>query len=93
MKRGAAAAVCLLVVSGFVALDPLLAQAPKEKKKPGRPGEIITPAAKGERIKDVLKAGDPAPDFTLPLLKGGAVVTLSSFKDKKPVVLIFGSYT
>jgi hypothetical protein len=34
-----------------------------------------------------LNLGDPAPDFTL------NQVRLSSFQGKKPVVLIFGSYT
>lgn len=40
-----------------------------------------------------LKVGDPAPDFTLRRLKGKDKVKLSSFKGKRPVVLIFGSYT
>jgi hypothetical protein len=34
-----------------------------------------------------LEVGDPAPDFTL------SGVQLSSFRGKKPVVLVFGSYT
>lgn len=63
------------------------------KKQGGRPGEIITPAAKGERIADKLKVGDPAPDFTLPLVNGKGELKLSSFHGKKPVVLIFASYT
>jgi len=58
-----------------------------------KPGEIITPPAKGARPVDKLKAGDPAPDFTLPDLTGKKQVTLSSFRGKKPVVLIFGSIT
>jgi len=66
---------------------------PAKKNKGGRPGEIITPAAKGERIKTDLKVGDAAPAFSLPRLKADGEVHLSSFKDKKPVVLIFGSYT
>jgi hypothetical protein len=37
--------------------------------------------------------GDPAPDFTLPLLDHSSQVTLSSFRGAKPVVLVFGSYT
>lgn len=44
--------------------------------------------------------GKPAPDFKLKLLKEEGdedeepeYVQLSSFKDKRPVVLIFGSYT
>lgn len=55
--------------------------------------EVNTPPAKGERYPTRLKLGDPAPDFTLADPKGKNEVTLSSFKDKKPVVLIFGSYT
>jgi Ca2+-binding EF-hand superfamily protein len=75
---------------GMLDREELLA--PK-KKFPGRPGEIITPAAKGERIADKLKVGDEAPAFTLPLVSGKGEVTLAAFKDKKPVVLIFASYT
>ena len=40
-----------------------------------------------------LKVGDPAPNFTLPLQNGKGEVTLSSFRGKRPVVLVFGSYT
>ena len=39
-----------------------------------------------------LRVGDAAPDFTLPA-RGGGDVALSSFRGKRPVVLIFGSYT
>ena len=42
------------------------------------------------------QTGDPAPDFALPRLggpKAGEVVTLSSHFGKRPVALIFGSYT
>ena len=47
----------------------------------------------------VPRPGQPAPDFELPLLdqpkgaKNQATVKLSSFAGKKPVALIFGSYT
>jgi hypothetical protein len=58
-----------------------------------RKGEVITGAAKGERIADSLKVGDQAPNFTLSDPSGKREVTLSSFQGKKPVVLIFGSYT
>ena len=40
-----------------------------------------------------LKVGDPAPDFTLPLLHGDRTITLSHETRQKPVVLIFGSFT
>ncbi len=43
-----------------------------------------------------VQTGDPAPDFALPRLGGpnaGERVTLSSHFGKRPVALIFGSYT
>ena len=40
-----------------------------------------------------LRVGDVAPDFTLPKLDKSAHVTLSSIRNDKPVVLVFGSYT
>ncbi len=43
-----------------------------------------------------VQAGDPARDFSLPRLGGvhaGERVTLSSYFGKRPVALIFGSYT
>lgn len=46
----------------------------------------------------VVKQGEPAPDFTLPWLSGqgkdeNLSVTLSDHFGKRPVGLIFGSYT
>jgi len=56
--------------------------------------------------KPVIKIGQVAPDFSLPVLKLGKdkdgkptaiisneKVTLSAFKNKKPIYLIFSSYT
>ena len=37
--------------------------------------------------------GEPAPDFSLRSPDGGDPVQLASFKDDRPVALIFGSYT
>ena len=39
------------------------------------------------------KQGDAAPEFTLARLDGKGEVSLAEFRDKQPVVLIFGSYT
>ena len=39
------------------------------------------------------KAGDLAPDFSLSDVTGKISVRLSDFRGKKPVGLIFGSYT
>lgn len=40
-----------------------------------------------------LKTGDAAPDFDLQTLDRKSRVRLSSFRGKKPVMLVFGSYT
>jgi uncharacterized membrane protein len=40
-----------------------------------------------------IHAGDAAPDFTLPILDSHDTVTLSSFRGRQPVALVFGSYT
>jgi peroxiredoxin len=39
------------------------------------------------------QAGDIAPDFTLYDIEGKESVTLSDFRGKKPVALVFGSFT
>lgn len=43
--------------------------------------------------QDALKIGDVAPNFRLKSLDGKSETNLAEFKAKKPVVLIFGSYT
>ncbi len=53
------------------------------------PFETLWKSARAGRIHP----GDSAPDFTLPVLDGQGNVTLSSFRGKRPVVLVFGSYT
>ncbi len=39
------------------------------------------------------KPNEVAPDFSLPAVAGDKTVTLSSFRGKTPVVLVFGSYS
>ncbi len=46
----------------------------------------------GARAGD-LQVGQEAPDFSLRSLNADTSVQLSSFRRKKPVVLVFGSYT
>ena len=45
------------------------------------------------RGEGALRPGSLATDFTLEPRGGGAPVTLSSFRGKSPVALVFGSYT
>lgn len=49
--------------------------------------------AKQDRVEGALRVGSLAPDFSLEPRGGGAPVTLSGFRGKSPVALIFGSYT
>ena len=43
--------------------------------------------------REAPKVGNIAPDFTLQDITGTETVTLSDFRGKKPVALVFGSYT
>ena len=40
-----------------------------------------------------LKVGDPAPEFELKTYDGTRTVALSEYRGRKPVVLVFGSFT
>jgi hypothetical protein len=45
------------------------------------------------RREGTLKQGDVAPDFNLKRLHSEKTLRLSSFRNVKPVALVFGSYT
>jgi hypothetical protein len=89
--RWLALGTCLTIGLALAADDP--AQPPVKGRPGARPGEVNTPPARGERQPDRLQVGDPAPDFSLADPSGKNAVKLSGFQGKKPVVLIFGSYT
>jgi hypothetical protein len=65
-----------------------------EAEQRGRAVRQSTPAAaQGQQLREgALKPGDLAPDFTLEAL-GGGPITLSLFRGRQPVALVFGSYT
>lgn len=48
---------------------------------------------KKQRQDNAPKVGDTAPTFTLQAHDGKSETSLASFKEEKPVVLFFGSYT
>ena len=72
-------AFSLLAATFVAAAFTALAQAQRPARNP-RPA--IAPAV-----------GDPAPDFKLRTKDGEREVQLSSFKGRRPVVLVFGSFT
>ena len=80
-------AAAVLATGFLLEAGPASAQGKSRRPFPGR--------SKGQRggFQDRLKVGDDAPDFSLKTLDGKSTVKLSSFEGKKPVVLIFGSYT
>ena len=68
----------------------------------GRPGagvqavsrsSPVSPFTLAEPPESEVCVGDPAPDFKLKTKDGKSEVELSSFKGKRAVVLVFGSYT
>ena len=85
MKIPVALFVVTTIVFGVMSTSaqdrPAGEQPPGGKK---RPGDLRMPSR--------LKVGMAAPDFKLKRNDGGEV-QLSSFKGKRPVVLVFGSYT
>ena len=87
-----------MLIIGGVAAGIVWAQNPQ----PAPPGMAPEQRAKYQdyvkrmgdsRGEGKLKAGDPAPDFQLKQLHSERVLQLSQFKSKKPVALVFGSYT
>ncbi|MEQ1859011.1 MAG: hypothetical protein ABMA13_03670 [Chthoniobacteraceae bacterium] len=60
----------------------------------GYPASAQPPQRKGDqRIPDTVRVGETAPDFKLKTQDGASEVQLSSFRGRRPVVLVFGSYT
>lgn len=73
--------------------DPGKTPAPGQTRRLKPNGEYYAPPAMKERVDSKLKVGDAAPGFSLRRLGGGEDISLSEFKGKKPVVLVFGSIT
>jgi hypothetical protein len=65
-----------------------------DARQRGRAARPSAPAATPEQLprEGGLRPGDAAPDFTLDA-RGGGSITLSSFRGRQPVALVFGSYT
>ena len=100
-----------MLAVGLLCVDAVEAQNRRRARARGRPvrkpGEVITRPDRGERWPDRIEVGQPAPEFTLPLLakssEGGAAgdsdgekaetVSLKELRAERPVVLIFGSIT
>jgi thiol-disulfide isomerase/thioredoxin len=70
-----------------------LQPATRRARRGGAAGETTTPPAPGERHTTRLRIGDKAPDFTLPAVDQKTQVKLSELHARKPVVLVFGSFT
>lgn len=56
-----------------------------QRTKPPRPTQ--------RSQKEPLRVGEMAPVFVLKSLDGESTTDLAAFREQKPVVLIFGSYT
>ncbi len=103
MKKWIVRVVVLLVAlyAGLFATVALAMLQPPERF--GRiirvlPMPLVWGALPGPRMwlwarRGSLTEGQQAPDFTLQVLDQEEQVTLSSHRGKRPVVLVFGSYT
>ena len=89
LSRSLAVSLAAMAVSGhYVALHAADSKQPAFQV-PNSKAEA--PPASERQGK--LKPGDVAPDFNLNMLHSQKTVRLSSFKNKRPVALVFGSYT
>jgi tetratricopeptide (TPR) repeat protein len=68
-----------------------------ERARRVRPGSAqvaaVIPRSKGAPVSESRFLSAPAPDFTLPRAGAGKPISLQSFRDKSPVLLVFGSYS
>jgi tetratricopeptide (TPR) repeat protein len=56
--------------------------------------KLIRPQAKEPRARmEAAKPSGPAPDFALPEVGSGKIISLRNYKGKTPVALVFGSYS
>ena len=91
----------LTVLPLLLVAFPALAQRPPRRPLPARNGRPPQRRPQTERTRkrptdrqpDRLRVGDPAPNFTLKSPDGKRQVTLSDYRGKQPVALVFGSYT
>jgi uncharacterized membrane protein len=98
VRAGVVLAASYVVLCGAVAATML--QTPERFGHVMRdvPMPLVWGALPGTRIWLLARAGrlhegDLAPDFMLPVQDRTSRVMLSSFRGKRPVVLVFGSYT
>jgi thiol-disulfide isomerase/thioredoxin len=74
-------------------LEPLYARLRLPEQAAAEHTEVVRLQAALPAGATGLKPDDPAPDFSLPALAGGKTVSLSGFRGKTPVLLVFGSYS
>ena len=102
LRRGAAAVVAVLLVVWMVGVGSLAWAMGQTPERFGRfmshmpiVAFIVLPFETLWNVqrRGVLHMGDAAPDFSLATVDKTAQVQLASFRGKRPVVLVFGSYT
>jgi thiol-disulfide isomerase/thioredoxin len=74
-------------------LESLYTRLQLTKEAAGEHTEVVRLQAALAAVATGLKPNDLAPDFSLPAVAGGKAISLSSFRGKTPVVLVFGSYS
>src|SRR5436190_17960481 len=77
---------CLLAVLLLSIATPLTADDAKPQRPRQKPGEVNAPPDLSQRWTDALKLGDPAPEFTLPLLTAPTPNAKRDPKDPPPTI-------
>lgn len=93
LTSGRLAAFGAAIVTAALMIVPTQAADQRGGAGIGRQGRQARPANQPRPQQGQLNVGDMAADFTLEPRGGGEPVTLSSFRGKTPVALVFGSYT
>ena len=87
------ALLVLWIAAGCRSADPAARFIAQMDRAPAEARPKNWDQTKGLMARRAPEIGVPAPDFSLPLLDGTRTNTLSEYKEGRPLVLIFGSFT
>lgn len=93
MKTGLIGLIALALLGSAVWPTAALGQQGQKRAGEQRPDRGQRSRRRPPAADNAPRAGDVAPQFTLPSYDGESETSIADFQGKKPVVLFFGSYT